>query len=267
MTDTGLKCRLCNSPLSRIFVDLGMSPLSNSYLRDDQLCAMEAFLPLRTYVCDECKLVQLPEAERPEHIFASEYLYFSSYSVSWLEHAKRFAEMAAERFGLDSASLVVELASNDGYLLQYFAALGIPVLGIEPAANVAKVAVEQRHIPTRVEFFGRESASALVADGKRADLIVGNNVLAHVPDSPELPRGHEDVAGARRSDQSRVSPSRAARRRESIRYHLPRALQLLFISAAERAFATAGLTAFDVEDLSTHGGSLRVFVRHEGGSE
>lgn len=149
-------CRLCGAVLSRTFVDLGCSPLSNSYLREAQLHQMEPHYPLHTYVCERCLLVQLPEVEKPAHIFAEEYLYFSSYSASWLAHAEAYARAMCERFGLDESSFVVEAASNDGYLLQYFKARGVPVLGVEPAGNVAKVAVEQRGIPSEVAFFGVE---------------------------------------------------------------------------------------------------------------
>jgi SAM-dependent methyltransferase len=246
-----------------VFVDLGMSPLSNSYLRADQLNAAEPFLPLRVYVCDGCKLVQLPEAERPEHIFAEEYLYFSSYSVSWLQHAERFAQMATERFALGPGSLVVELASNDGYLLQYFVARNVPVLGVEPAGNVAKVAVEQRKIPTVVRFFNRETAAMLAAEGKHADLIVGNNVFAHVPDLRSFVAGMKILLkprGVVSLEFPHLEKLVLENQFDTI-YH--EHYSYFSLAAARRAFATAGLTVFDVEELPTHGGSLRVFARHD----
>ncbi|MGO9956174.1 MAG: SAM-dependent methyltransferase, partial [Solirubrobacteraceae bacterium] len=172
-------CRFCGAPLEVLFADLGMSPLANSYLTDEQANAMEPFYPLRAFVCSRCFLVQLEDFETPDHIF-TEYAYFSSYSTSWLDHSRRYAEQMIERLGLGTASHVVELASNDGYLLQYFREHQIPVLGVEPAANVAKVAL-QKGVPTLVEFFGRETARSLAADSA-ADLLIGNNVLAHVLD-------------------------------------------------------------------------------------
>ncbi len=173
-------CRFCETPLQYTFVDLGMSPLCESYLRADQLNLMEPFYPLHVWVCGKCFLVQLEEYVSAEHIF-SDYAYFSSYSDSWLKHADNYTRQMTERFGLNKESLVVELASNDGYLLQYFVQKGILVLGIEPAANVAEVAVK-KGVPTVVKFFGRETAGELAAQGQMADLLLGNNVLAQVPD-------------------------------------------------------------------------------------
>src|SRR5262249_43199402 len=172
-------CRFCGTVLQHTFVDLGMSPLAESWLKPSQLNQMEPFYPLHVYVCECCFLVQLEEFESPEHIF-SDYAYFSSYSQSWLQHAKVYVDMAIQRFGLNERSQVVEIASNDGYLLCNFVGKGIKVLGIEPAANVGKIAVE-RGIPTLVKFFGEQTARELVSEGTQADLIVGNNVLAQVP--------------------------------------------------------------------------------------
>src|SRR5262245_28292527 len=173
-------CRFCRRPLRHTFVDLGMSPLCETFLRPEELDRAEAFYPLHVWVCEACFLVQLQEYVTPAEIF-TEYAYFSSYSTSWLRHAKDYTDMAAARFHLGPSSRVVEIASNDGYLLQYFVEKGIPVLGVEPAANVARAAV-QRAIPTVVRFFGKPTAADLAADPGPADLIVGNNVLAHVPD-------------------------------------------------------------------------------------
>src|SRR6266849_5428108 len=172
-------CRFCKSELRHTFVDLGMSPLCESYLRLEQLNQMECFYPLHVFVCEKCFLVQLEEFVSPDHIF-SEYAYFSSYSDSWLDHCRRYTEQMLDRFRLNRESLVVELASNDGYLLQYFVKRGIPVLGIEPAANVAKVAIE-KGVPSEVAFFGRALAEDLRKRGHKPDLMAGNNVLAHVP--------------------------------------------------------------------------------------
>src|SRR5262249_5933776 len=174
-------CRFCATPLKHTFVDLGMSPLCETFLTASQLDTMHPFYPLHVWVCSECFLVQLQEYVTPEHIF-NEYAYFSSYSTAWLKHAEDYVAMASERLRLGRESLVVELASNDGYLLQYFVKRGIPCLGIEPAANVAKVAEQERGVPTLVKFFGEQTAQDLVDEGKRADLILGNNVLAQVPD-------------------------------------------------------------------------------------
>jgi SAM-dependent methyltransferase len=254
------RCRFCAAELEQIFADLGMSPLANSYLTPEQANAMEPFYPLRAYVCGQCFLVQLEQFETPDHIF-SDYAYFSSYSTSWLEHSRRYVEQMVERFELGHDSLVVELASNDGYLLQYFHERGIPVLGVEPAANVAKVAL-QKGIPTLVEFFGTETARSLLPDSA-ADLVIGNNVLAHVPDLNDFVAGMEIL----------VRPGGV------ITMEFPHLLELIqdnqfdtvyhehfsyfsFLTA-ERIFARHGLRLFDVEQLPTHGGSLRIYAcRH-----
>jgi hypothetical protein len=181
------KCRSCSADLTTTFVDLGMSPLCESYVPEEKLDAMEAFYPLHAFVCTSCYLVQLEDFVGPDEIF-TEYAYFSSYADSWVAHMERYAVMAIERFGLTDASTVVEVASNDGYLLQHFVKRGIPVLGIEPAANVAKVAMD-KGIPTIVEFFGVSLAERLAHEGRRADLIAGANVLAQVPDVNDFVRG------------------------------------------------------------------------------
>ncbi|MFQ5445118.1 MAG: methyltransferase domain-containing protein, partial [Nitrospinales bacterium] len=187
MTDHIHPCRFCQNPLKTTFADLGMSPLANSYVSKEKLQHMEPFYPLRVYVCEKCFLVQLNEFQSPEHIFV-DYAYFSSFSDSWLKHCKEYSDLMVKRFGFDSSSLVVEVASNDGYLLQYFKEKKIPVMGIEPAANVAKVA-EEKGIPTLTKFFGQKTALGLVAEGKQADLLLGNNVLAHVPDLHDFVSG------------------------------------------------------------------------------
>jgi len=237
-----------------------MSPLANSYLSAEQLNRMEPFYPLRVYVCEACLLVQLEAFETPESIFG-DYAYFSSYSDSWLRHARAYAEMAIDRFALGSASRVVEVASNDGYLLQYFVERGIPVLGIEPAANVARVAIEQG-IPSLVRFFGQPTARDLAADGTRADLLIGNNVLAHVPDLNDFVAGLKIVlapGGVITMEFPHLARLMAENQFDTI-YH--EHFSYFSLIAVRRVFAYHGLTIFDVEELPTHGGSLRIFARH-----
>ncbi len=257
-----IACRLCAAPLQRMFVDLGSSPLANSYLTEAQLLQAESFYPLRVFVCEECLLVQLPVFERPEEIF-TEYAYFSSYSESWVEHARRYADAVAERFGLDSGASVVEVASNDGYLLQFFRARGMEVLGIEPAGNVAAVAIE-RGIPTLVEFFGTGLAQSLRRSRREADLIVGNNVLAHVPDVHDFVAGLELVLapeGVITMEFPHLLHLMRNREFDTI-YH--EHFSYFAFMTAERLFADHGLTIFDVDELPTHGGSLRIYACHEG---
>lgn len=253
-------CRFCGALVEHTFADLGMSPLSNAYLDAEQLGCMERFYPLHARVCGSCLLVQLEAFESPEKIFG-DYAYFSSYSESWLRHARQYADTASKRFGLGASSLVVELASNDGYLLQYFVAQGVPVLGIEPAANVAASA-QKKGVPTLVRYFGTEVARELSASGRKADLIVANNVLAHVPALNDFVAG---IAGL-------LKPDGVA----TLEFpHLLRLLQghqfdtiyhehfsYFSLGVAEKVFAAHGLTLFDVDELSTHGGSLRIYVRH-----
>ena len=253
-------CRFCGQVLRRTFVDLGMSPLCESYVPPERLDAMEPFYPLRVLVCDNCLLVQLREYVRAEEIY-SEYAYFSSYSDSWLDHARRYAEMAIDRFQLGPDKMVVEVASNDGYLLQYFLARGIPVLGIEPAANVARVA-QQKGIPTLVRFFGRRTAAELAAGGTRADLLVGNNVLAHVPDLNGFVAGLKDLlatGGTITMEFPHLLRLVEGNQFDTI-YH--EHFSYLSLWVTERVFAAHGLTIFDVEELGTHGGSLRIYARH-----
>lgn len=254
-------CRFCQAPLSVTFADLGMSPMSNSYLTADQLSDMERFYPLHARVCEKCRLVQLEEFESPAEIF-SEYAYFSSFSESWLRHAERYVERMVDRFGFDSRSQVVEIASNDGYLLQYFKKRGVPVLGVEPAANVAKVALEKHGIPSRVEFFGTETARRMVADGIRADLLLGNNVLAHVPDINDFVGGMKLLLkpdGVITMEFPHLLRLIEGNQFDTI-YH--EHFSYLSFHAAERVFQARGLKMFDVEELPTHGGSIRIFAAH-----
>jgi SAM-dependent methyltransferase len=254
-------CRFCGAPLRITFVDLGVSPLANSYLTQAQLYKNESFYPLHAFVCDRCFLVQLEEFESPQYIF-SDYAYFSSYSDSWLDHAKRYVEMAIARFALSAQSQVVELASNDGYLLQYFQQQGIPVLGIEPAANVARAA-EQKGIPTLVEFFGESLARRLITQRAKADLILGNNVLAHVPDLNDFVRGMKVLLqphGVITMEFPHLLRLIQENQFDTI-YH--EHFSYFSFTTVREVFASHGLCLFDVEELSTHGGSLRIYASHK----
>jgi SAM-dependent methyltransferase len=262
MRQTRGRCRFCGAPLAHTFANLGMSPIANNYLREEDLGKMEPFYPLHALVCDQCFLVQLEEFESPEEIF-SDYAYFSSYSTSWLEHCRRYVEMAAARFGLGPGSQVVELASNDGYLLQYFAERGVPVLGVEPAANVAEVAVE-KGIPTEVEFFGRAVARNLATARRQADLLIGNNVLAHVPDLNDFVGGMKELlapAGVITMEFPHLERLIADRQFDTI-YH--EHFSYFSLLTVRRVFAAHELAVFDVEELPTHGGSLRIYACHAG---
>jgi SAM-dependent methyltransferase len=254
-------CRHCRQPLHHTFVDLGMSPLCESFVRPDRLDAMEPYYPLHVLVCENCFLVQLREYVSPEHIF-SDYAYLSSYSTSWLAHAKTYCGMIKDRFGLGAESLVVELACNDGYLLQHFVPLGVPVLGVEPAANVAKLA-EEKGIPTISAFFGTRLAQQLVLERRGADLIVANNVLAHVPDINDFVNGIHCLLkphGVATLEFPHIGRLMAENQFDTI-YH--EHFSYLSATVVERIARMHGLRLFDVEKLSTHGGSLRVYLSHE----
>lgn len=258
-------CRLCGAGLRHTFCDLGMSPLSNAYLDATQLNGMERFYPLHAWVCADCLLVQLEEFEAPERIF-SDYAYFSSYSDTWLQHAERFVGAMVGRFGIGAASRVVEIASNDGYLLQYFKQRGVPVLGIEPAANVARTA-EEKGIPTRVEFFGTQCAGQLASEGVRADLVVANNVLAHVPSANDFVEGIRLVLAAQgvaTLEFPHLLRLMLENQFDTI-YH--EHFSYFSLLAADRLFGRHALRVFDVEELPTHGGSLRLYVCHAGESK
>jgi 2-polyprenyl-3-methyl-5-hydroxy-6-metoxy-1,4-benzoquinol methylase len=251
-------CRLCQSPLSVTFVDLGMSPLCESFLAADQINQMESFFPLHAMVCEHCFLVQLQEYVRPEHIF-TEYAYFSSYSTSWVEHARLYCEMITKRLGLNAKSQVFELASNDGYLLQHFLPLGLAVTGIEPAVNVAEVA-RRKGIATLVEFFGITLAKRLVAEGRRADLIIGNNVLAQVPDLNDFVAGMQILLkpdGVVTLEFPHLERLIDENQFDTI-YH--EHFSYFSLVTIERMAARHALRIFDVELLPTHGGSLRVYL-------
>lgn len=256
-----LVCRSCGAPLDRVMVDLGSSPLANSYLSSTALARAELFLPLCVYVCERCWLCQLPECATPQEIF-SDYAYFSSFSTSWLEHARGYVDAVVPRFGLGPASQVVEIASNDGYLLKNFVARGIPVLGVEPAANVAEAA-RAIGIPTEVRFFGRDAARDLAARGLSADLLLGNNVLAHVPDLDDFVGGLALLLkpeGVLTMEFPHLVQMIAGNQFDTI-YH--EHYSYFSFVAVERVFAAHGLELFDVEELPTHGGSLRIFARHQ----
>ena len=255
-----IKCRFCETPLKHSFADLGVSPLANSYLKPEDLNKMEPFYPLHVYVCETCYLVQLPEFQTPEQIF-SDYAYYSSYSETWLKHAKAYVESMTEQFGFDSGSQVVEIASNDGYLLQYFKEKGVPVLGVEPAKNVAKVA-ESAGIPTIAKFFGFQTANELVDEGKEADLLLGNNVLAHVPDLNDFVSGMKTILkpqGIITMEFPHLMRLMEENQFDTI-YH--EHFSYFSFIAAKRVFAAHDLDIFDVEELPTHGGSLRIYACH-----
>jgi len=254
-------CRFCSAPLSDIFVDLGETPLANSYVEKNKLHEKESFYPLKAFVCSKCFLVQLEEFVSAENIF-SDYSYFSSFSDTMLKHCEDYVEMMVSKFQFNSNSLVVEIASNDGYLLQYFKKKNIPILGIEPAANVAKVA-EEKGIPTTVEFFNTEYAQKMKDSGKQADLIIGNNVLAHVPKLNDFVAGMKIL----------LKP------KGIITIEFPHLLQLIkhnqfdtiyhehfsYFSffVVQKIFSVHGMKLFDVDEISTHGGSLRIYATHK----
>jgi SAM-dependent methyltransferase len=257
-------CRLCGAELTRTFVDLGMSPLCESYVSAERLDEAEAFYPLHVRLCDSCLLVQLPAYVSGEHIF-SDYAYFSSYSDSWVAHAKRYADAMIDRLSLTPDSLVTEVASNDGYLLQHFLARGIPVLGVEPAANVA-AAARSRGIPTEVKFLGPETGLEIAECHGQADLVAGNNVFAHVPDIKGFAGGLRALV----KDTGVVTLEfphllrLIERRQYDTIYH--EHFSYLSLLTSSRALATAGLRVVDVDELDTHGGSLRVYARPEEGA-
>src|ERR1017187_7025966 len=246
-------CRFCRSPMTRTFADLGVSPVANAFLSADQLDRMEPFYPLHAYVCENCLLVQLEEFESPDRIFNDQYAYFSSYSDSWLAHARQYTDLMIGKLGLNKNSFVVEIASNDGYLLQYFLQKGIPVLGIEPSSNVAVVA-QSKGIESWVTFFTENSAKELVSKKGKADLVLGNNVLAHVPALNDFVKGLKIVL----ADDGVITmefPHLLSLMRENqfdTIYH--EHFSYFSFLAVTRIFAAHRLTVFDVEELPTHGG-------------
>ena len=253
-------CRFCGETLEHTFVDLGMSPLCQTHIEPSELNQMEPFYPLHAYVCGHCFLVQVDEFVSPDEIF-SDYAYLSSYSDSWVEHARQYVEMISERLGLGEESQVVEIASNDGYLLQHFVAKAIPCLGIEPAANVAEIA-RGKGIATEVCFFGEDSAKRIADEYRKADLILGNNVLAHVPKLHDFVQGLKELlaeTGTVTMEFPHLLQLMQLNQFDTI-YHEHFSYLSLFV--VEKVFASHGLTLYDVQELPTHGGSIRIFARH-----
>jgi 2-polyprenyl-3-methyl-5-hydroxy-6-metoxy-1,4-benzoquinol methylase len=257
-----MNCRFCNSKLNKVFVDLGESPPSNSFLRADQINLAEAKYPLKVFVCENCFLVQLDEFKKATEIFSDDYAYFSSFSKSWLEHSKKYTDMMIQRFGFNRESKVIEIASNDGYLLQYFKQKDVPVLGIEPTANTAKVAIE-KGIESIIDFFGVKLATQLSAQGIKADLLLGNNVLAHVPDINDFVGGMKIIlkpTGVITMEFPHLVQLVKNNQFDTI-YH--EHFSYLSFITVNKIFNKHGLEFFDVEEISTHGGSLRIFAKHK----
>ncbi|MBH5320632.1 methyltransferase domain-containing protein [Paenibacillus sp. GSMTC-2017] len=253
-------CRLCGDPLKDLFLDLGISPLANSYVHAERLQQSEPMYPLKTFVCNSCFLVQIEDYESPQHIF-SDYAYFSSYSDSWLKHSKAYVDAMMTKYKINSSHQVIEIASNDGYLLQYFVDYKVPVLGIEPAVNVAAIA-EERGVPTVVDFFGTKLASLLLEQGKSADLLLGNNVLAHVPNLNDFVAGMKMIL--KPTGLITMEFPHLMRLIEHVQfdtiYH--EHYSYYSLQTVSQLFSKHGLTVFDVEHLPTHGGSLRIYAKH-----
>lgn len=264
MSPHDMRCRFCQEPLRHTFVDLGVSPLANAFVKPEGEHGMEPCFPLHAYVCDRCFLVQLEEYESPENIF-EDYVYFSSFSESWLEHCARYVDKMIDELGLDKTSSVVEIASNDGYLLQYFKQREVPVLGVEPAKNVALAAIE-KGIPTEMAFFGADRAEKMRSHGISADLMVANNVLAHVPDVNDFIEGFNILLNS--NGVATFEFPHLLNLMEEVQfdtiYH--EHFSYLSLSVAKKIFEAHGLEVFHVEKLPTHGGSLRLYIQHAGGS-
>ncbi len=261
-----MNCRFCNTTLEQVFIDLINSPASNSFLKEEELNEPEVYYPLKVFVCHSCFLVQVDEYKKSDNIFNSEYVYFSSYSSSWLKHASDYCEMMTSRFGLNSSGRVIEVASNDGYLLQYFLAKGIPVLGIEPTSNTAQVARE-KGIETLVEFFGTSLGKKLANQQVKADVLLGNNVLAHVPDILDFVGGMKHVLkedGVITMEFPHLMQLVENNQFDTI-YH--EHFSYLSFSTVNKIFESQGFEMFDVEQLPTHGGSLRIFAKHKGNNK
>lgn len=258
---TGLSptlCRHCKTPLSVLFADLGATPVSNDYLPADRRYGAEPYYPLRAFVCEECRLVQLEDFRRADELFREDYAYFSSVSTSWLDHAKRYTDEMVATYGLTPASTIVEVASNDGYLLQYFKARGMNVLGVEPCKSVADHAITEKGVPTRILFFGEATARQLAAEGFSADLTAANNVLAHVPDINDFVSGFREILkpqGVSTFEFPHLYNQIRENQFDTI-YH--EHFSYLSLMAADRFFEKNGMRVFDVEKLPTHGGSLRL---------
>ncbi|MBA2745459.1 MAG: methyltransferase domain-containing protein [Flavisolibacter sp.] len=258
-----MKCRFCNEELKHVFIDLFNSPASNSFLKKEELNEPENFFPLKVFTCHSCFLVQVDEYKKSDAIFSSDYVYFSSYSTSWLKHAKAYTEKMIKRFGYNESSKVVEIASNDGYLLQYFKETGVPVLGIEPTSNTAEIA-KGKGIETIVDFFGVRLAKELVAKGIKADLLLGNNVLAHVPDIMDFVGGMKIMlkeGGVITMEFPHLMQLIDNNQFDTI-YH--EHFSYLSFYTVKKIFNSHQLELFDVEEISTHGGSLRIYACHTG---
>lgn len=258
------KCRFCQSSLTETFADLGMSPISNEFIAEDRHNAAEVFYPLHAYVCSSCTLVQLVDYEKADVLFGDDYAYFSSFSASWLEHAKNYADETIKREALGPESMVVEVASNDGYLLKNFKAAGIPVLGVEPTSNTAAAALENHGIESEVAFFGRETAQRLRDRGMAADVMAANNVLAHVPDINDFVAGYAILLKS--GGVANFEFPHLLRMMEQVQfdtiYH--EHFSYLSFTVVTKIFAAHGLRVYDVDELPTHGGSLRIYVAHAG---
>ena len=257
-----MNCRFCKAPLAHVFIDLNNSPASNSFLTKEQLNEPEIFYPLKVFICDKCFLVQVDEYKKSDAIFSSDYVYFSSFSTSWLAHAKEYTKKMIDRFALNANSKVVEIASNDGYLLQYFKEQNIPVLGIEPTANTAKAAA-QKGIETIVDFFGVRLAKELAAKNIKADLLLGNNVLAHVPDIVDFVAGMKILLkenGIITMEFPHLMQLIDNNQFDTI-YH--EHFSYLSFHTVKQIFQSQGLKMFDVEEIPTHGGSLRIYATHK----
>jgi 2-polyprenyl-3-methyl-5-hydroxy-6-metoxy-1,4-benzoquinol methylase len=257
-----MQCRFCKSEVTVVFIDLGNAPASNSFLTMEELNEPETFYPLKVFTCTNCFLVQVDEYKKSDSIFDSRYVYFSSYSTSWLEHAKNYTNKMTKRFGYNPDSLVIEIASNDGYLLQYFKEKNIPVLGIEPTANTAEVA-RSKGIESLVRFFGVELARELVSQNKKADLLLGNNVLAHVPDINDFVGGMKiilDTEGVITMEFPHLLQLVENNQFDTI-YH--EHFSYLSFHTVKQIFEAHGLAMFDVEEIPTHGGSLRIYAKHK----
>jgi hypothetical protein len=257
-----MQCRFCKTELAHVFIDLLNSPPSNSFLSREQLDEPEVFYPLKVYTCDNCFLVQVDEYKESDAIFNNEYVYFSSYSKTWLQHAKDYTDLMIERFGFNKNSQVIEIASNDGYLLQYFHEKQIPVLGIEPTANTARVAIE-KGIDTVVDFFGVRLAKELAVKNIRADLLLGNNVLAHVPDIIDFVGGMKIILkpeGIITMEFPHLMQLVDNNQFDTI-YH--EHFSYLSFHTVKQIFESNGLELFDVDEIPTHGGSLRIYAKHK----
>jgi hypothetical protein len=257
-----MNCRHCAKPLEHVFLDLGFAPPSNAYLSASDLQAPEQYFPLKLYVCDKCWLVQTEDYSRSDELFTKDYAYFSSTSTTWLAHAKSYVDMITSRLGLGAESFVIEVASNDGYLLKNFVANGVPCLGVEPTDSTA-AAAEALGIPVAREFFGQNFAESLVTSGKQADLIIGNNVYAHVPDINDFTAGMKTAlkpGGTITLEFPHLMNLMGLNQFDTV-YH--EHYSYLSLQSVRSIFAKAGLSVFDVEQIPTHGGSLRIFGCHD----